>query len=405
MLTRDATPDVLRDNVVIIVGGGPVGLILSQTLSVNNFNGVVSPVRALLVHFRSRDLGRLHKHGRFWHIFLADESGGLSGATIAQDEIDTWTTHWFLPDGFEADPISSEDVVARVLGGMYEPYPVKVDKILVRSVWQPVIAVTKQWSGPNRRIFLAGDAAHQNIPTGGYDMNMGIADAFDIGWKLASVVNGNGGSGLLASYEAERKPVAERSVAHSGLHFQTHASIRELLTRDGLSARHVDEDTEQAIETRRAIQDHYRKHDGENKDLGIEMGYRYNSPVIVKDADDAYAAEPPWTPASYTPTTWPGSRAPHIFLSNGLAIFDQFCRDLTLLTFDCRSHGQEYMIAAAQKLSVSLEVANLSGEDLAKRLYERNLVLIRPDQHVAWRSNALRSSSEAETILQIVTGR
>jgi FAD-dependent monooxygenase len=359
------------------------------------------------VHFKSKDLQRLHKHGRFWHILLTDPSGGFGGVIIAQDEVDTWTSHLLLPaDGEDnVDSWSSEDVVSRVLGGMYGPFPIKVEKVLVRSTWRPVIAVTKAWAGPNNRVFLTGDAAHQNIPTGGYGMNMGIADAFDLGWKLASVINGTGGPALLRSYQMERKPVAERNVARSGDHFQVHAGLQDLLARDGSDPRHVDDGTDKGEETRRRVEQYYQEHDGENKDSGIELGYRYKSHVIIPDAKGMDTTEPPWTPSTYTPTTWPGSRAPHVFLSNGRAIFDEFGQDWTLVSFDSALRAREQFQAAAARLSVPIKILSLPQEPLARKLYEMILVLIRPDQHVAWRADMLESADEAEHVLQVVTGR
>ena len=338
---------------------------------------------------------------------MTDSSGGLGGAIIAQDEADTWTSHLFLPaDGQDdVDLLSSEDVVGRVLGGMYGSFPVEVDKVLVLSTWRPVIAVAQTWAGPNNRVFLAGDAAHQNIPTGGYGMNMGIADAFDLGWKLASVVNRTGGPALLRSYEMERKPVAERNVARSAVHFQVHAGLKDLLARGGSDPRHVDDDTEEATETRLRVEEYYLKHDGENKDFGIEMGYRYKSHIIVPDAKEMGSTEPVWTPSDYTPTTWPGSRPPHVFLSNGRAIFDEFGRDWTLITFYEASRAFRDFQTAATRLSIPLKILLLPQETLARRLYERNLVLIRPDQHVAWRADKLEFEEEAEDILRTVTGR
>ena len=368
---------------------------------------MLRPVQAILVHFKSRDLRRLHKHGRFWHIFLTNPSGGLGGAIIAQDEVDTWTSHLFLPADSQDDvaSLSSEEVVARVLGGMYSPFPITIDKVLVRSTWRPVIAVTRKWSGPNNRVFLAGDAAHQNIPTGGYGMNMGIADAFDLGWKMASVIKGTGGPALLQYYEMERKPVAERNVARSGDHFKIHAELEELLTRDGRDPRHVDDNTERAQETRRQVKQHYQEHDGENKDFGIEMGYRYKSHVIIPDEEASGSTEPEWTPSTYLPTTWPGSRPPHVFLSDGRALFDLFGPDWTLVAFGETLRAQENFQIAAARLSVPIKVVPLLQEPLAEKLYEHKLVLIRPDQHVAWRADALDSADQAEGILQVVTGR
>ncbi|KAM3418751.1 hypothetical protein BST61_g4725 [Cercospora zeina] len=363
------------------------------------------PVRAILVHFKSRDLRRLHKFGRFWHIFLTDSSGGLGGAIIAQDEIDTWTTHLFLHNDAQddIDAMSSEDVVYRVLGGMHHPCPIAIDEVLVRSTWRPVIAVTRSWSGPEFRVFLAGDAAHQNIPTGGYGMNLGIQDAFDLGWKLAAVINGRGGQGLLKSYEVERKPVAQRNVAHSGVHFRVHTELAEILSRDGADPHHVDEDSDQARCTRSKVHEHYQQHSGENQDFGVEMDYRYISPLVIPDA--SAEVEPPWTPSQYTPTTWPGIRAPHVFLSNGAAIFDTFGQDWTLLSFANNERDQDSFTEAAKALSIPLSSVNLAKESLAKKLYERTYVLIRPDQHVAWRGNTVGTADDARRVLERVSGR
>lgn len=360
-----------------------------------------SPSCALLVHFKSRDLDRLHKQGRFWHIFLLGESGGFEAAIIAQDEKEIWTTHLFLPLDAKPEEIDSHDAIYRVLGGLYGPYKIKVDEILVRSIWRPNIAVTRSWNSPSLRIFLAGDSAHQNIPTGGYGMNMGIGDAFDLGWKLASVINGTGGTGLLRSYEMERKPVALRNVEHSGVHFQVHSKLQEILGSG--DPRRLDSDTDEGRALRQKIHEHYQTHDGENKDFGIEMGYRYSSPVIVRSEKDG--EEPPSSTRQYIPTTWPGSRPPHLHLSDGTAIFDRFGKDWTLLVFAGRDVGQSHFVTAAARASLPLVVVDLSREQKAKKLYERDLVLIRPDQHVAWRDEKVDSVEAAYAVLETVTGR
>jgi hypothetical protein len=360
-----------------------------------------SPSCALLVHFKSRDLTRLHKQGRFWHIFLLGASGKFEAAIISQDEKDTWTIHLFLP--LDADPskIDSYDAVYRVLGGLYEPYRIEIDEILVRSVWRPNIAVARTWSGSTGRVFLAGDSAHQNIPTGGYGMNMGIGDAFDLGWKLSSVINGQGGPGLLRSYELERRPVALRNVEHSGAHFNVHGGLKDLLS--GGDPRRVDGHDEAALALRKKIHEYYQLHDGENKDLGIEMGYRYNSPIVIRREGDG--VEPEFSPHKYTPTTWPGSRAPHLYLTNGTSIFDLFGKDWALLVFANQEVGQTHLVTAAKVLGLSLRQIDLSGEDDAKRLYERSLVLVRPDHHVAWRAMELSSLKIAKDVLEVITGR
>jgi hypothetical protein len=351
------------------------------------------------VHFKSKDLTRLHKQGQFWHIFFLLEPGAFGGAIIAQDEVDTWTVHLFLPLETDTSSISSHDAVYAVLGGMNGKYEIKIDEILVRSVWRPSIAVARTWSGPKRRVFIAGDAAHQNIPTGGYGMNMGIGDAYDLGWKLAGTIN-YAGPGLLKSYEAERRPVALRNVEHSGRHMEVHQSVAQFL--EGGDSHRVDHPTEEGERVRRNIHEHYQTHDGENKDFGIEMGYIYESNVVQKPEPDEL--KPKWQASEYTPSTWPGSRPPHVFLSDGSALFDHFGNDWSLVTFTNNQSETQLLLAAAKSLSIPLKHVDLKGEDHAQRLWERGMILVRPDEHVAWRSDSVKSLEEAQTILELVIG-
>lgn len=162
-----------------------------------SLDGGSLPPKALLIHFRSRDVKRLRKQGQFWYTFFpkaASDGGSIKGAIIAQDEKDTWTVHYFLPRDLDETQISSQDAICSVLGGMGELYRIDIDEVLVRSVWTPGVAIATSYAGSQCRIFLAGDAAHQFPPTGGYGMNSGIPDAFDLDWKLFGVVNGWGGA-------------------------------------------------------------------------------------------------------------------------------------------------------------------------------------------------------------------
>ncbi|KAK1671460.1 monooxygenase [Colletotrichum godetiae] len=372
----DGASSRTRTSLFVPVDGGPI------------------PSCALIVHFKSRDLTKLHKQGRFWHIFFLGQSGGFEGAIISQDEKDTWTTHLFLPLDAEPEKIESHDAVYRVLGGLYGPYKFQIDEILVHSIWRP----NRSQEG---HVFLAGDSAHQNIPTGGYGMNMGIGDAFDLGWKLAAVIKGEGGVRLLESYELERKPVALRNVERSHVHFKVHNELQTLL--GGGNPRRVDSDTKEARLLRQHVHEFYQSHDGENRDIGIEMGYRYKSHVIFHQQDDG--SEPLSDPRYYTPTTWPGGRPPHLFLSDGTAIFDKFGKHWSLLFFTDVDVGQYHLFKAANDMSLSMSLVHLSGETQARGLYERDLVLIRPDQHVAWRAEAVESPAIADTILCNISGQ
>ncbi len=331
------------------------------------------PRIARQVHFKSRDLTNLHAHGQFWHIFFA-----VTGTLIAQDEVDTWTVQRYYPPDTDPSGMPSEEVVASALG-----CKIAIDRVLVTSVWQGNLLVADRYR--EGRVFLAGDSAHQNIPTGGYGMNTGVGDAIDIGWKLAALLQGWGGPSLLASYEIERRPVAVRNVARSERHANVHVKWRGQIDRALLEA-----DTPEGAAHRAAINAIIQAERGENEDHGIELGYRYEgSPVIASEAGDA----PPWEPRSYTPTTWPGGRPPSVILEDGSFLFDRFAREFTLLDFT-GDPAAVRMVGAASARGVPMQRVVIRDAS-ARRLYERALVLIRPDQHVAWRADRMPNNPMA----------
>jgi FAD-dependent monooxygenase len=243
-----------------------------------------------------------------------------------------------------------------------------------------------------------GDAAHQNIPTGGYGMNMGSSDAYELGWKLATVMNGHAHPDLLKSCEEERRPVALISIERSGVHMQLHNSIAKIT---GGHPEKLDDDSEEGRQMRRLVSDHYQLHDGENRDLGIEMGYRYKSRVVIPDG----TKEPRWTPKELVASTWPGIRAPHVFLRDGTPIFDLYGKYFTLIEFSNRTNsGAHHLIEAAQTHWVPLKHVLLEDEEHAHRIWEKRLVLVRVDGHVAWRADQLLDLDAADEIIRTITG-
>ncbi|KAH7161082.1 FAD-binding domain-containing protein [Dactylonectria macrodidyma] len=358
------------------------------------------PATFLLIHFKSRDLENLHKQGRFWHLFMLKD-GAFGGAVIAQDEKEIFTVHFPLAPGVDESAIASEDAVYTVLGGLYQPFKIKIDEVLVRSTFQPSIAVANSFSGPNHRLFLAGDSAHMNIPTGGYGMNTGLGDAFDIGWKLAAFINGYAGEGLLKSYEQERKPIAAQNVSRSGVHMSAHLAAVELMGKNALE---IDRKSDEGSRIRKSIHQHYAKNDGENTDLGIEMGCRYVSSICMPDESEH---EPAWDPHTYLPTTWPGSRAPHVFLKDKSSIFDHLGDSFSLVDFSGDSRqdsGGCLIVEASNALGIPLKHVELAGEDHAAKIWEKPLVLVRPDGHVAWRGVSVADRSQAYLILKTAVG-
>ena len=238
----------------------------------------------------------------------------------------------------------------------------------------------------SRRIFLVGDAAHLNSPTGAFGMNTGMQDAVDIGWKLAARLQGWGGDRLLESYEAERRPVALRNVKEATANLE-----RMLSPRTRKPPATLLDDTPEGEAARRAFGDTYTAMmKQEWFTIGIHLGYVYEgSPVIVPDG----TPPPPDEVMTYTQTARPGSRSPHAWIAPGRSTLDLFGRGFVLLQFD-RSVDVTPLVGAAGRCGLPLAVEPIDNADIAA-LHERRLVLVRPDGHVAWRGDHLPDDCHA----------
>jgi 2-polyprenyl-6-methoxyphenol hydroxylase-like FAD-dependent oxidoreductase len=225
------------------------------------------------------------------------------------------------------------------------------------------------------RVVLAGDALHTMSPTGGMGMNTGMQEVMDLGWKLEALIRGWGGPRLLESYESERKPVAARNIGFSTSNFRAWTDIP--------SPRAVCDETPEGEETRRLLGARLRESTRvEWESVGLQLGHRYeNSPICVADGT-------PPTPddySTYIQTARPGSRAPHAWLRDGRSTLDLFGKGFVLLAFDDHHRAAETaLVSALEKRGVPVTVQRLDEHRVAE-LYERPLVLVRPDGHVAWR--------------------
>ncbi len=245
------------------------------------------------------------------------------------------------------------------------------------------------------RVFLVGDSAHQLSPTGGFGMNTGIQEAIDLAWKLAARLSGWGGHSLLASYEKERRPVAARNVEEAAGNLARMLSTRENRPPpeifqpgpSGDAARRVFGAKFTAIMRREWFT------------LGIQLGYRYeNSPICVPDGT---AAPPPET-ANYLQTARPGHRAPHLWLAPGQSTLDLFGRGFVLLRLAAAPIDATSLVKTATARHVPLTVHDIRNEE-AIALYERRLVLVRPDGHVAWRGDTI--PADAAQLIDMVRGQ
>ncbi|MEL6386211.1 MAG: FAD-dependent monooxygenase [Pseudomonadota bacterium] len=345
-------------------------------------DGLSAPPRRRLymIHFRSPERERIERFGRAWHLQSPE-----GWSMIAQDDVDTWTIHVPVAPDDEPETWDPKSVLFRALGCEI------ACEINVANPWTPRLSLAETYG--QGRVWLAGDSAHQVIPTGGYGMNTGIGDAVGLGWALAAQVHGWGGARLLQAYETERRHVGWRNREGSARHANVRADIR----RDYDPVVHDDGN---AGQSKRAAHGAHIMALGnlENEAWGLEWGYRYDgSPVICHESGDP----PPYDWEAYTPSTWPGSRPPNIFLEDGTPLFDKFGRQFTLIAFD--GTPATALVEAAETAGVPLTVLALTDRNAA-HLYGHKLVLLRPDQHVAWRGDSDPATDEAERIINIVRG-
>ena len=328
------------------------------------------------VFFRSRDLLQKIKVERARHYWFADEH---RSAIIVQDDSQHFSLHSTLPA--DADFAAA---VRQLCGA-----EVEVDVLHVGE-WTMHLLVAERYAAG--RVFIAGDAAHLVIPTGGLGMNTGVGDAIDLGWKLAAAVQGWGGQGLLDSYETERRMVGRRNRDASGF-----AAAGVEIWR-GAFRPDIRDDSPDGAATRaqvaRLAQVAQRRSHEMN---GIELGYTYAaSPVVCGEAGPPHESDT----FHYLPSASSGSRLPHVWLSDGRALQDVAGTAFTLLDFGAAG-GTAALEAAMQALGAPLQVVRLA-EPAAHRVCGRRLVLLRPDLHVAWRGDQLPDDCSA--VARTVTG-
>jgi 2-polyprenyl-6-methoxyphenol hydroxylase-like FAD-dependent oxidoreductase len=224
------------------------------------------------------------------------------------------------------------------------------------------------------RIFLGGDAAHLFTPAGGLGYNTAVEDAVNLGWKLAAAVKGIAGPRPLESYELERRPAAVRNTGYARAFAE---SLGRFVPKPGL-----EDDGPLGERLRREAGHDLERHGRAEFDIpGITFGTRYDaSPVIVHDGPHA----PPDSPNRYEPSASPGGRAPHVWLDNGVSLFDSFGFEWTLLRLGPAPPRGDRLVDAAHRVGIELEVIDVPSKEV-RDLYEAPLALIRPDQVVAWR--------------------
>ena len=342
--------------------------------------------RNYTVIFRAPGLSEAHPHGTavmFWQINTDVPS--IIGPT---DEGDIW---YLMLNGLDDPPELSKDAALDMIRrstGIDLPYEIiSIDRWIASAL---VASSLRQGD-----IFLIGDAAHVHPTNGGFGMNLGIADAADLGWKLAAVLQGWAPQRLLDSYEAERREVHEIVVGASE-RFHQHSAPE--LAVDG-----ADDETEEAQHLRdRLSHEIWRLKRGEFFSRPMTRGYAYSrSPIVVPDGTGTDWA----TSDTFRPSAMPGAVAPHCWMKDGSSLYDHFGAGFTLLVTEASAWSEADRAAVeARAAGVPLKLLGRTNgypEKDLRRLYGARLVLIRPDQHVAWRGDRW----PADGVIARVTGQ
>lgn len=334
--------------------------------------------KMLATSIRSPELLARFPHADTWMHWTLSPAGRAIVVVIDAAKGDLLVHFQLKPDESPATIDFDERFTAIV--GEKVPY-----KLLGASPWNAGLGLVAESYGSGR-VLLAGDAAHLFTPTGGFGLNTGIEDAFNLGWKLAAVCRGIADPSLLTTYESERRPIGVRNTSYAlGLARaagqvpvgpeiedpgQAGAVVRERVSR------YLDESA-------------YR----EFLAPGIQLGARYDgSPLIISDGQ----TPPPDEGEHYTPSGVPGGRLPHVWLEDGSSLFDRLGPEHTLISFREDAPDPGWADAAAG-LGLDVTLLSLSRESELKELIGTDWVLVRPDCHIAWRGTA-----DAELALEVL---
>ncbi|HEY1530671.1 MAG TPA: FAD-dependent monooxygenase [Galbitalea sp.] len=306
----------------------------------------------LNIVFRSRELRGLIPHGPALHYWVLNHlAPGVIGPL---DLDDLW---WAISTGRPEDDADNDPVaIIRALAGA------DIDvEIVETDPWQARSLISNSYG--RGHTFLVGDAAHQNPPWGGHGFNTGIGDAVNLGWKLAAVLGGWAPGELLDSYESERRGVSELTIRVAAQNTNTLPSdfnVPELLGTE-----------EEFLVARDQV--HARVQDAKRFEffcMGLVLGYGYTEDAASQTTDMT----------DYLPVAAAGNRLPHSWIAPGLSIYDLLGREFTIIGTNAASSALHDEFAR-RGVPVTLLTDPRVDTDA---LFAADVVLVRPDQHIAW---------------------
>jgi 4-hydroxyisophthalate hydroxylase len=331
----------------------------------------------VLLVFRSTGLHELLKRypGKSFYCVLKPELEGYWQFFGRVDLGTTWFFHAPVPMGTTKD---NYDFGPLVRGAVGQDFDIDFQHI---GFWDLRFAVADTYR--KGRAFIAGDAAHSHPPYGGYGINTGFEDAANLGWKLAAVLQGWGGPELLDSYSLERQPVFA-STARDFIEKAIHAD------RDFLKA--FDPATDLA-----AFEAHWaeRGSGAKSEVNAFEPNYE-GSPIVDGPVDGVTSAA-----GGHAMKARPGHHLAPQILASGRNVFEELGDGYTLLALDAEDAEVDWFENAALSMGLPLRIVRDAGGKTAD-IYQARLILVRPDQFVAWVSGA--DNESARSILEMAAG-
>jgi 2-polyprenyl-6-methoxyphenol hydroxylase-like FAD-dependent oxidoreductase len=341
--------------------------------------------KMLAVYLKAPEFYARNPNDRSWMYVVVNPE--LRAFIMSVDGVSEFAFHIQMADDAATEALTEAD--ARRLFAQAYGQAIEIE-ILSMATWMAGHALVAE-SFQQGRVFLGGDAAHLFTPTGGLGYNTAVEDAVNLSWKLASVLKGLAPPALLNSYHLERHPLAVRNTGYA----------RQFADSIGLfdAAPELEDDSPQGEAARTLASEYLNGHVRREFNIpGVTFGGRYDgSPIIVGDGSSA----PPDAANSYTPCATPGGRPPHAWLADGRSLYDSFNFEWTLLALGDAPPNAQAFEQSALAIGLDLKVVSHPGPDLLA-LYEAPLVLIRPDQIVAWRGH---ESTHAHAILAQVLGQ
>ena len=351
----------------------------------------------------------------YWVLQPGAEVGGIGMGLVRM--VRPWN-QWLINWGYDINqpaPDVDEAFATRVARDLVGDPDLEIELLSVSTWTVNNMYATRMQNG---RVFCMGDATHRHPPSNGLGSNTSIQDGFNLAWKLAYVLKGQAGIGLLESYSSERAPVAKQIVTRANQSIEEFGPIFKALglldsvdpvkMQQNMDARC--DDTPEAEEQRRKIREAIAFKVYEFDAHGVDMNQRYRSDAIVTDGQ-AEPVDAKDRELHYLATTWPGARVPHVWVfkpDGSMASTLDLCGHgrFTVLT----GIGGEGWIDAARRVGRDLGVdiathvigprqewLDLTGDwARANEIRDSGIVLVRPDQHVCWRREAIADDPYGE---------